>query len=1576
MDVGAESSSLARLASFVHDECQKRLRAYEAQPRDAAEHFETENEVLSGGYAYRQLYELVQNAADAILESGKGYGRIHVRLRPDSLEAANTGAALDEHGIVALLNARSSSKRGNQIGRFGIGFKSLLKLGGRVDLVSRSVGLRFDPAACRRRIREHLRLAHDAPAPGMRLAEVLDPNASTSPLSEGSEWGWATTVVSAEIRDKSAFQRLQNELAGFPPEFLLFLPADITLDLDIHGAASRRISKRFDGGVQIVSDGETETRWKVFDTRLAITDAEAHSDATHIQGRQDIPLSWAVPLGGRDQAGRFWAFFPTETHSLTAGILNAPWKLNSDRTNLIRGPWNEAIMEAAAGLMAESMPSLGAPDDYGAAVSAFPRQPDRQDEIAVPLVKALWDKIIEADVLPDANGQTRRPVDLIRHSVEDADLCKEWVTLAGPTIRAQYLHPDCYLTRARISRLGALETEAKRRDNAVLRKASVEEWLEGGASQNVHGAKRLIAFSGKLLSNRYQYSIYSVPNARIIPTTKGTLAAPGQVVLTAGQNAPAGFEAVAAEIADDPLCRKILTDQMEVQELADETWSELLEASLSKAEASEEPQDWDNFWRNLASAPRAAYQSFLHELDYDRIKLRSQAGGWAERNLLVVTHRGGDIAKELLLDLDYLKALSIDLPEELMSEFPFGVEIAYPGADELGDYLRWLSPAFGRICRERVGSTPQFLPGFSGRSVQMPAGWRLLPQLPATNAAHLTADLLRRMIGSDARGHVVTIVHPTRENNYPKLSAPHPFYFWLTKHGRLRIANLIVSIGAIELELANALSTAKFATFDLLPAFFRARDEASDLGPHLAWARAKLSPQSVEKLWSGVFDKLSARTAEFADFSSLWELAHADGMIPKQVPTVDGPLPVSDIFVTTDIAARHDLDDGRIVLLGADAAAAWIKSGARRLTAAAILSFATRLSEPSHLLDLFPELNGDPRLAEKLGDLLAVWVEGLEEQLGPRRRFVVVGMDPDGALLVDRPAFERHEWAGGIKLVLECLARHGIVPADEGLEALLAKLLDRRTGEKRQEVRAQAALEDRLLAAVGRDTRALLDILTPATRQAIGDDPDAKEVARLALAVHGPAVLSHLRDVLEAQGLAPPKRWGGEPARTFVLDIGFPLEFASTVGGRRESEMSISGPISLPQLHDYQQDILNDVGKLLLSGHGRRRAVISLPTGGGKTRVAAEAVVQLILRGDGRRSALWIAQTDELCEQAVQCFRQLWVNIGEEGEDLRIVRFWGGQPNPPPSDDDEAVVVIASIQTLNSRSGRAELVWISQAGIVVIDECHHAITASYTDLLRWLDVQVGGERSREREAPVLGLSATPWRGYNEDESERLAARFDRRWLPNDQAGLHDKLSKMGVLAQRSYAPLLYDRPVTLTQREQQHVETFGELPDSVIDRIGDDNDRNDLIVNSVLQSSASSILLFANSVAHAQYLAAKLHLAGCPAAAVSGQTDRLARQHFTRRFRSGELRVICNHSVLTTGFDAPKADMILISRPVFSPVLYMQMVGRGLRGPANGGTDHCEIMTVEDNIVNFQNRLAYHFCRRFFDAQGAGQEQY
>lgn len=132
-------TDLAVLVERLHG---NRLAAYRVSPGDIREHAGIEETVLAGGYGYRQVLELVQNGADAILEANEQLernqqpARIEVVLREQHLYVANTGAPLSEEGVVAFLQSHSSPKRGNQIGRFGLGFKSLLRLGGALDIFS------------------------------------------------------------------------------------------------------------------------------------------------------------------------------------------------------------------------------------------------------------------------------------------------------------------------------------------------------------------------------------------------------------------------------------------------------------------------------------------------------------------------------------------------------------------------------------------------------------------------------------------------------------------------------------------------------------------------------------------------------------------------------------------------------------------------------------------------------------------------------------------------------------------------------------------------------------------------------------------------------------------------------------------------------------------------------------------------------------------------------------------------------------------------------------------------------------------------------------------------------------------------------------------------------------------------------------------------------------------------------------------------------------------------------------------------------------------------------------------------
>jgi len=88
---------------------------------------------------------------------------------------------------------------------------------------------------------------------------------------------------------------------------------------------------------------------------------------------------------------------------------------------------------------------------------------------------------------------------------------------------------------------------------------------------------------------------------------------------------------------------------------------------------------------------------------------------------------------------------------------------------------------------------------------------------------------------------------------------------------------------------------------------------------------------------------------------------------------------------------------------------------------------------------------------------------------------------------------------------------------------------------------------------------------------------------------------------------------------------------------------------------------------------------------------------------------------------------------------------------------------------------------------------------------------------------------------------------------------------------------------------------------------------------------------------------------------IDGTTDRKIRSKAIKDFKDGNVQLICNFGILSAGFDAPKTDLVFIARPTVSLVLYSQMLGRGLRGPAIGGTEDCKVITVRDNIEGYED---------------------
>ena len=130
--------------AYILEETKRTLAAYRSQPNLVLEHANHEEDTARGGYATRQLFELIQNGADAL--SGSAGGRIWLRLTPSHLYCADEGQPIDRDGVRALMFSHLSPKTGHlgKLEGFGLGFKSVLGVTDRPEFFGRSGSFRFD----------------------------------------------------------------------------------------------------------------------------------------------------------------------------------------------------------------------------------------------------------------------------------------------------------------------------------------------------------------------------------------------------------------------------------------------------------------------------------------------------------------------------------------------------------------------------------------------------------------------------------------------------------------------------------------------------------------------------------------------------------------------------------------------------------------------------------------------------------------------------------------------------------------------------------------------------------------------------------------------------------------------------------------------------------------------------------------------------------------------------------------------------------------------------------------------------------------------------------------------------------------------------------------------------------------------------------------------------------------------------------------------------------------------------------------------------------------------------------------
>lgn len=154
-------------------------------------------------------------------------------------------------------------------------------------------------------------------------------------------------------------------------------------------------------------------------------------------------------------------------------------------------------------------------------------------------------------------------------------------------------------------------------------------------------------------------------------------------------------------------------------------------------------------------------------------------------------------------------------------------------------------------------------------------------------------------------------------------------------------------------------------------------------------------------------------------------------------------------------------------------------------------------------------------------------------------------------------------------------------------------------------------------------------------------------------------------------------------------------------------------------LHPYQRQVLHDLLALLipasptLYGSGPR-AIAHMPTGAGKTRLACHAACHLMNQPSSEGKILiWLASSEELCDQAADSLSQAWGYLGNR--DVHIQRFWGNA-SELAYEPGFLVTGLAKLYATHNANRDALFALSSKAAAVVFDEAHQSIARTYHSL--------------------------------------------------------------------------------------------------------------------------------------------------------------------------------------------------------------------------------------------------------------------
>ena len=346
----------------------------------------------------------------------------------------------------------------------------------------------------------------------------------------------------------------------------------------------------------------------------------------------------------------------------------------------------------------------------------------------------------------------------------------------------------------------------------------------------------------------------------------------------------------------------------------------------------------------------------------------------------------------------------------------------------------------------------------------------------------------------------------------------------------------------------------------------------------------------------------------------------------------------------------------------------------------------------------------------------------------------------------------------------------------------------------------------------------------------------------------------------------------------------------------------------------YQQDTVDALWNVVKNQPGKN-PVIAVPTGAGKTVIMGMFIKKYIEEYPHDRVVV-LSHTQDILEQDYEALGEFFnreIGLYSSGLNSRTVEQ----------------ITVAGIQSAYRQPKK-----FAFTNLYLIDECHtvsHKAQGMYRNLLgRTPSVKVG-------------MSATVFRtghGYIYENG----ALFD--WLAYDLTSIEN----FNKLVSDGYLTKLISLSTSLQLDSDKVKKSAGDYNIKDLSKAHDKESITNEAVQEVIKygQNYKKWLIFAIDIDHADSICATLRSNDIDADVLHSRMDS-DRKHVTNLFKTGSTRALVSVGMVTTGFDAPNVDMVVLLRPTMSAVLHVQMVGRGLR--VAPGKDHCLVLDFAGNTA-------------------------